>query len=118
MANADAPNTNALFEKWMAVDAPKDLQSNERFLTVSGPVEVAPGETAHLKEHVPQGINPSILLLDAVVEGTPGPELILIFQHVHFRKRLERRGQYKEVSILRSGNPLTTIKVVVAESFA
>jgi hypothetical protein len=65
------------------------------------------GYKVTLKEAVPQGINPSILLLNKIVTPPTGP-VILTPQDVpvHFRKKTNAR--YKAVTILPEG---TTLKV-------
>lgn len=63
-----------------------------------------PAYTLRLKEHVPQGPNPDILLLDLIVEP-PGPDLIvpqiITEEEVRFEKRTD--VEYKGVTILPDG---------------
>ena len=77
---------------------------------VIGEVEVPnPGVDAFLFEHVPQGINPQIILLDLVLIQRPGiwPQHV-VRKQVRFDKW---RATYKEVQILLNGTVIADIPV-------
>lgn len=62
-----------------------------------------------LKEHEPQGPNPSILILTAYPASDQVPES---FRKAEFTKNLESEGQYKQVQIIDSkGKQLETLEV-------
>ena len=67
--------------------------------------------TPKLKVHVPQGINPRILMLDLSIVSSGGfGGQIVFFKSVHFTKRTSG-NQYDEVDILFGGRIIQRIKV-------
>ncbi len=80
-------------------------------LFVRGEVQVAnPGVEAVLCASVPQGINPSILLLDLYLVQRPGEWP----QQVTWKTaRYLQRGTYNEVNILSDGETIAQIPVLV-----
>jgi hypothetical protein len=68
-----------------------------------------PGFTVKFKHHVPQGINPAILLLDKIVTPPHGPEPDIVTTiDVHYEEQTDNK--YAEVEILPDG---VTIKVQI-----
>ena len=80
-------------------------------LTVIGEVDVGNiASSAHLKETVPQGINPKILLLDLTItldgEGYPKK----IYKQARFDKPATA-GQFTSVDIMWEGNKIVDMEV-------
>ena len=80
-------------------------------LTVIGEVDVGNiASSAHLKETVPQGINPKILMLDLTItldgEGYPKK----IYKQARFDKPA-RAGQYTSVDIMWEGSKIADMEV-------
>lgn len=104
---AGAPNTR----NWLANEIPDFIGRSYR-LVVSGDVQVtATNLTPKLSTHVPQGINPRILLLDLkiVKTGAFGGEIVF-FKHTMLTRRTTG-DQYDEVDILSGGKIIQRIKV-------
>lgn len=79
------------------------------FLSVSGEVLVGnPGIDAELTFAIPQGFNPSILLLRIVLQQRPGiwPQ-VLVWKRVYHSRMLSSYGEYKQVHIDGPGGGLT-----------
>ena|SRR5271157_1054315 len=77
---------------------------------IIGEVEVPnPGIDVHLSEHVPQGINPTILLLELALVQKPGlwPQMV-VHKHVRFEKT---NIAYKEVEILSHSTLIAKVPV-------
>ena len=102
-----APKTR----NWTANEIP-DFTGRRSLLIVSGEVQVtATNQTPKLTVHVPQGINPRILMLDLSIVssgGISGP--IVFYKSVHFT-RATSGDQYDEVDILFDGAITKRIKV-------
>jgi hypothetical protein len=102
-----APNTR----NWKAVEMP-DFVGRIYRLTVTGEVEVsATNLTPKLDEHIPQGFNPRILLLDLTIVsagGLGGP--IMIYKPARYA-RPTTGDQYEEVDILFEGKVIERIEV-------
>jgi hypothetical protein len=101
-----APNTKD-WKAWFEVLPPHP----QAHFTVTGEVEVNNvADSAHLKVHQPQGINPKILLLDLTItldgEGFP--------KKFYKQVRLDmaaHAGAYTDVEILWEGNKIAGFKV-------
>jgi hypothetical protein len=104
---AGAPNTR----NWKALEI-TDFIGRNSHLVVTGDVEVtATNQVPKLSVHVPQGINPNILLLDLkIVKSGPIGGQIVFYRQTVFAKRI-RPGQYKEVDILYGGRIIKRIRV-------
>jgi hypothetical protein len=104
---AGAPKTR----NWKANEIP-DFVGRRYLLVVSGDVQVtATNLTPKLTVHVPQGINPRILLLDLSIVSSGGlGGQIVFFKSVHFTRPTSGR-QYDEVDILFGGRIIQRIKV-------
>jgi len=104
---AGAPNTR----NWKANEIP-DFAGRRYLLVVSGDVEVtATNLTPKLTVHVPQGINPRILLLDLTIVSSGGIGAPIVFyKSVHYQ-RVTSGHQYDEVDILFKGKIIQRIKV-------
>lgn len=61
-----------------------------------------------LRKHEPQGINPSVLLLDLIGASNAEPEH---FQHVQYNEKIGRLDQYTEVEIFHQDKPIAHLKV-------
>jgi hypothetical protein len=69
------------------------------------------GYKVKLKKAVPQGINPSILLLNKVVTAPSGPVIqVPEVVEVNYKQRV-KKGQYKKVTILPEGKTIR-VKIV------
>ena len=69
------------------------------------------GYKVKLKKAVPQGINPTILLLEKVVTAPSGPVIqVPEVVEVKYKQRV-KRGQYKQVTILPEGKTVR-VKIV------
>jgi hypothetical protein len=81
-------------------------------LVVTSDVQVnATNKTPKLSVHTPQGINPSILLLDLSIVSSGGfGGQIVFYKHVLFRRRTSG-NQYSEVDILFDGRIIKRIRV-------
>jgi hypothetical protein len=64
-----------------------------------------------LKKHVPQGINPAVLLLDLIGASDILPEHL---QPVQYNEKIGRLDQYSEVSIFYQDKQIACIKVIMA----
>lgn len=104
---AGAPKTR----NWNANEIP-DFAGRRYLLVVNGDVQVtATNLTPKLKVHVPQGINPRILLLDLSIVSSGGlGGQIVFYKSVHFTKATSG-NQYDEVDILFGGKIIQRIKV-------
>ena len=96
---------------WKANEIP-DFVGRRYLLVVSGDVQVtATNLTPKLKVHVPQGINPRILMLDLSIVSSGGlGGQIVFFKSVHYTQRTSGH-QYDEVDILFDGKIIQRIKV-------
>lgn len=102
-----APRTR----NWKALEMP-DFAGRDYHLSVSGEVEVsATNKTPHLTQHVPQGFNPRILLLDLTIrtDGGMGAD-VMTWKQVTLRQSTNG-NQYDEVDILFDGEVIERIKV-------
>jgi hypothetical protein len=99
-----------------AVEIP-DFTGHKYKLEVTGQAYVrTTGTVAMLKEHVPQGINRKILILDLIEEGgAPDGEAPTWKDIEKFEKSITAR-QYDEVQILRRGTGVVRVKVRVVKS--
>src|SRR4029077_6946324 len=104
---AGAPNTR----NWKANEIP-DFAGRRYLLVVSGDVQVtATNLTPKLTVHVPQGINPRILLLDLTIVSSGGIGAPIVFyKSVHYQRVTSGR-QYDEVDILFNDKIIKRIKV-------
>ncbi len=111
---AGAPNTR----NWKALEI-TDFIGRNSDLVVVGEVQVtATNQVPKLSMHVPQGINPSILLLDLkIVKVGPIGGQIVFYRQTVYAKRI-KPGQYKEVDILYAGKIIKRIRVQRILSFA
>jgi len=99
-------------KNWEAIEV-SDLTGRSATLTVTGEVEIiGTGTTAKLTEHVPQGINPAILLLDLDIHSPGGIQgQIALYVPVKYQKKTSGR-QYQEVDILYQGAIIQHVKVI------
>jgi hypothetical protein len=102
-----APNTR----NWSAKELP-DFAGHRYHIEVNGEVEtLATNFSPRLAEHVPQGINPRILLLDlTIVKTAEFGGQIVEFHKVAFEHQTSGL-QYDEVDILFEGEIIQRIKV-------
>ena len=103
-----APNTR----NWKAVEM-SDLAGANPRLTVSGEVEVSASNLTPQLEiiHTPQGINPTILLLDLTITSDGGyGDQIMIWKPVRY-ERSTSGDQYTDVDILFEGDAVERIAV-------
>lgn len=84
-------------------------------LHVTGKVETLNGAIMPtLRPSVPQGINPSILMLDLALEDSGFGTDDIAFRSVHFTDVVSVGG-YEEVQVLWEGETIETVDVVVIE---
>jgi len=104
---AGAPKT----KNWKAYEIP-DFAGRRYVLVVNGEVQVtSTNQTPKLTVHVPQGINPRILLLDLSIVSSGGIGAPIVFyKSVHYTQATSGR-QYDEVDILFGGKIIQRIKV-------
>jgi hypothetical protein len=104
---AEAPHTR----NWKAMELTNKVGRDGR-LTVTGEVMlIGTGTTAKLVLHVPQGINPAILLLDLDITSTGGIQgQIARWVKVSYEQKTSGR-QYNEVDILSGGDIIAQVKV-------
>lgn len=91
------------------------MPGSEHKLIVTGKVETEAGNLVPvLREAVPQGINPAILLLELTIEvdGDFGTQDIA-FRDARFEKPA-KAGQYSNVEILENGEVLAGVEVTEA----
>ena len=94
---------------WTAIESTDPTGANRR-ITVTGEVDAIPNQTPALSEAVPQGSNPTILLLDlTMTAGGPGG------RDVKFAKPCSA-GQYKQAQIRGAPGGDVTIDVQVVLS--
>ena len=67
-------------------------------------------ETPQLSEHVPQGINPKIFLLDLTITASGKGDMLMSWQEVRFFASIER-DQYSNVDILWDGKRIESLEV-------
>lgn len=80
-------------------------------LIVTGRVEVTnTNQTPNLSEHVPQGINPKILLLDLTVTTSGIGNPVVTWRDVRFEKSIQE-DQYSNVDVLWEGQSISQVKV-------
>ena len=87
------------------------------FLTVEGEVWVGnPGVEVSLSYAVPQGVNPTILLLRVDLAQRPGmwPQ-VMTWKPCEYRTMLEEHGQYRQVQLTHPQMQGITIDVVDRE---
>ena len=71
-------------------------------------------QTPRLSEHVPQGINPKILLLDLTITTKDAGNPVMGWRELRFEKPITR-DQYSNVDILWDGDIIEHLKVETAE---
>jgi hypothetical protein len=97
--------------RWTAKEE-TNIAGADRKLTVEGPIQVSSiGATANLLRHEPQGFNPTILLLDLVIEGAEGQSGGAMAPRVVRYAESISDGAYKEVQVLLDANAYQTIQV-------
>ena len=99
-------------DKWIARENRHGKKGGHR-LVVGGLVQVTnTNKDPHLKEAVPQGINPKILILDLTIAqaGHPGLD-VLVWKPAAYSKKVSA-GQYDSVDIHWDGKSIATCKVV------
>jgi hypothetical protein len=80
-------------------------------LIVTGQVELSnTNETPDLREHVPQGINPEILLLDLSITAHGVGNPVMTWRDVRFEKSIQR-DQYSTVEISWDGQRIESLSV-------
>ncbi|MGC2780234.1 MAG: hypothetical protein WA418_31805 [Bradyrhizobium sp.] len=80
-------------------------------LYVTGQVETTnTNQTPHLKEHVPQGTNPKILLLNLTITTSGVGNAVVAWRDVRFEKKI-KKDQYSSVDILWDGKSVGQAKV-------
>ena len=67
-------------------------------------------QTPKLSEHVPQGINPKILMLDLTITASGKGDMLMSWREVSFFKSIER-DQYSNVDILWDGKRIESLEV-------
>lgn len=99
--------------KWAAwVNA---MPSKPAELHVVGEVEFPhPGWHGYLRERVPQGINPTILMLDLVLVEQPGiwPE-VMTWRAVGFHKAVAKPDQYAAIDVQFDGKKFEYLDVTI-----
>jgi hypothetical protein len=63
-----------------------------------------------LEKRIPQGLNPSILLLNLINAGNAQPEN---FKHVQYNEKIEHQDQYKTVDLFHDNHSIQMIDVVL-----
>ena len=103
---------------WEALEM-TDMIGQHGQITVTGEVELTEtGTTAELREHVPSGLDPKILLLDLVIHRQGGIQgHIAWFEKLTFKMRSSGNA-YGEVDILHGGNVVQRVKVEHPLTFA
>ena len=103
---------------WEALEM-TDMIGQHGQITVTGEVELTEtGTTAELREHVPSGLHPKILLLDLVIHRQGGIQgHIAWFEKLTFKMRSSGNA-YDEVDILHGGNVVQRVKVEHPLTFA
>ena len=80
-------------------------------LIVTGEVEVSnTNQTPHLKEHVPPGINPEILMLDLTITSSGVGNDVMTWKEVRFEKNI-KKDQYSNIDILWEGDVIAQVAV-------
>lgn len=80
-------------------------------LLVTGRVEVTnTNQAARLKERVPQGINPRILMLDLTITSSGPGNTVTTWKDARFETGIEK-NQYSNVDILWEGKNIAHIDV-------
>jgi hypothetical protein len=97
----------------MALNANVNLKEQPNGLYVHGSVMVYTEETeVTIEESVPQGINPSILLLTITITEKPGP-MKGTPRHFNFEKRGPNVSQYSQVQVVTNLGESCTVNVTV-----
>jgi hypothetical protein len=71
-------------------------------------------QTPQLKEAVPQGINPAILILDLSITSTGIGNPVMGWKQAKFEKKVSA-GQYTSVDIHSNGQSVCTCKVEIVQ---
>jgi hypothetical protein len=80
-------------------------------LIVTGQVQTSnSNQTPNLAEHVPQGINPKILLLDLTITTSGIGNTVMSWRDVRFEREIAK-DQYTSVDILWAGQVVKQITV-------
>lgn len=96
---------------WTAQET-TDPAGGDRKLTVKGQVTVSStAGQARLVRHEPQGFNPTILLLDLIIDADGTGGSVMQPREVTYVEPLQEPGQYEKVQIQREGAPDTVIAV-------
>jgi len=103
---------------WEALEM-TDMIGQHGQITVTGEVELTDtGTTAELKEHVPSGLHPKILLLDLVIHRQGGIQgHIAWFEKLTFKMKSSGHA-YDEVDIIYGGTVVQRVKVEHPLTFA
>jgi hypothetical protein len=97
---SSAPNT----QNWKAWQNLQPMAKTQ--LIVIGQVETSnSNQTPHLREHVPQGTNPKILLLDLAMEASGVGSTVMSWRDVRFEKDITK-GQHSSITILWQGQSI------------
>ena len=104
---------SVLTRDWEALEM-TDMIGQHGQITVTGEVELTEtGTTAELKEHVPSGFNPKILLLDLVIHRQGGIQgHIALFEKLTFKMKSSGHA-YDEVDILYAAEVVQRVKVEI-----
>jgi hypothetical protein len=104
---AEAPHTR----NWKAMELTNKVGRDGRLTVTGEAMLIGTGTTAKLVLHVPQGINPAILLLDLDITSTGGIQgQIARWVKVRYEQKTSGR-QYTEVDILSGGDSIAQVKV-------
>ncbi|MFZ1884395.1 MAG: hypothetical protein WAU53_12555 [Rhodoplanes sp.] len=95
------PNPAPKTQKWKAW---QNLQPpGPPRLIVTGQVEISnTNQTPQLREHVPQGINPKILLLDLTITSSGVGNDVITWREVRFEKQIIK-DQHSSIDVLWDG---------------
>ncbi len=91
----------------------QDLQPGPpkpRFHVIGQVQTSSTNQTPKLSEHVPQGINPKILMLDLTITASGKGDMLMSWREVSFFKSIER-DQYSNVDILWDGGRIESLEV-------
>lgn len=95
------------FQNWHAWINTMPVQPTFGTLYVAGDVVTHPSQTAILVRKVPQGINPTILMLDIIVQSSHVPTKQP--QPLRYVEAVTSKNQYTIIEIFESGQKIETI---------
>lgn len=108
---------NTSSREWFAVDRTTSVAGGEREIVVNGVVDLpSSSHTARLVKAEPQGFNPSILLIDLLIEQSGIGADVITPRAVEYNERPIKEGQYEQVDVRSDQFEIPLIDVSISHS--